>query len=228
METLEKPAVAVPKRPTLDDLDMPTGKKSRLYRMMYEHGPGNGNKARIGNGNHNRVSTGPGSHNTATVGNGNYNRVVTGPGNHNKAQAGNGNHNRVSTGPGNGNKARVGNGNHNKVNTGPGRGNASGDQHEPIGSARLIRRCDGAELLLCTDGSDGAGHQRGYSRPARCRSGHRLDRAKEEPNRNGAKRRPSKLAIPSDVPTSRSRFFAWMIVRTLLCGRPSSTCHSCF
>ena len=52
--------------------------------------------------------------------------------------------------------------------------------------------------------------------------------SKEEPNRNGAKRRPSKLAIPSDVPTSRRRFFAWMIVRTLLCGRPSSTCHSCF
>jgi len=42
METLEKPKVAVPKRLKLDDLDLPTGKKSRLYRMMYEHGPGNG------------------------------------------------------------------------------------------------------------------------------------------------------------------------------------------
>jgi class I fructose-bisphosphate aldolase len=42
METLEKPVVAVPKRPTLDDLDLPTGKKARLYNMMYEHGPGNG------------------------------------------------------------------------------------------------------------------------------------------------------------------------------------------
>jgi len=29
-------------RPRLDDLDLPTGKKSRLYRLMYEHGPGNG------------------------------------------------------------------------------------------------------------------------------------------------------------------------------------------
>jgi len=42
METLEKPTVAPPRRPTLDELDMPTGKKARLYRMMYEHGPGNG------------------------------------------------------------------------------------------------------------------------------------------------------------------------------------------
>ena len=56
METLERtgttPATATdgkgkmalekPRRPTLDDLDMPTGKKARLYRMMYEHGPGNG------------------------------------------------------------------------------------------------------------------------------------------------------------------------------------------
>jgi class I fructose-bisphosphate aldolase len=42
METLEKPAVAPPRRPSLDELDMPTGKKARLYNMMYEHGPGNG------------------------------------------------------------------------------------------------------------------------------------------------------------------------------------------
>jgi len=42
MDTLEKPAVAAPKRPTLEELDLPTGKKARLYRLMYEHGPGNG------------------------------------------------------------------------------------------------------------------------------------------------------------------------------------------
>src|SRR5438874_9514357 len=42
METLEKPAIATPKRPKLEDLDLPTGKKARLYRMMHEHGPGNG------------------------------------------------------------------------------------------------------------------------------------------------------------------------------------------
>jgi class I fructose-bisphosphate aldolase len=42
METLEKPTVAPPRRPTLDELDLPTGKKARLYNMMYEHGPGNG------------------------------------------------------------------------------------------------------------------------------------------------------------------------------------------
>ena len=42
METLERPAVAPPRRPTLDELDLPTGKKARLYNMMYEHGPGNG------------------------------------------------------------------------------------------------------------------------------------------------------------------------------------------
>ncbi len=30
------------KRLSLDELGLPTGKKSRLYRMMYEHGPGNG------------------------------------------------------------------------------------------------------------------------------------------------------------------------------------------
>jgi len=42
METLEKPTVAPPRRPSLDELDMPTGKKARLYNMMYEHGSGNG------------------------------------------------------------------------------------------------------------------------------------------------------------------------------------------
>jgi class I fructose-bisphosphate aldolase len=42
METLEKPAVAAPKRPNLDELDLPTGKKARLYNLMYGHGPGNG------------------------------------------------------------------------------------------------------------------------------------------------------------------------------------------
>ncbi len=56
METLEKTqsqagaspngnsATALPRptRPHLDDLDMPTGKKARLYSLMYEHGPGNG------------------------------------------------------------------------------------------------------------------------------------------------------------------------------------------
>jgi class I fructose-bisphosphate aldolase len=42
METLEKPAVAAPKRPKLEELDLPTGKKARLYNMMYGHGPGNG------------------------------------------------------------------------------------------------------------------------------------------------------------------------------------------
>lgn len=30
------------RRPTLDDLDLSLGKRTRLYRMMYEHGPGNG------------------------------------------------------------------------------------------------------------------------------------------------------------------------------------------
>ena len=29
-------------RPKLDDLDISLGKKTRLYRMMFEHGPGNG------------------------------------------------------------------------------------------------------------------------------------------------------------------------------------------
>ncbi len=57
MDTLEKSAVPktgdgmngdnagslpVPKRASLDDLDLPVGKKARLYRLMYEHGPGNG------------------------------------------------------------------------------------------------------------------------------------------------------------------------------------------
>ena len=35
--TLEKP-----RRYTLDDLDLPTGKRARLHRLLYEHGPGNG------------------------------------------------------------------------------------------------------------------------------------------------------------------------------------------
>ncbi len=30
------------KRPTLDDLDLSLGKRTRLHRLMYEHGPGNG------------------------------------------------------------------------------------------------------------------------------------------------------------------------------------------
>lgn len=30
------------KRPNLEDLDISLGKKTRLYRMLYEHGPGNG------------------------------------------------------------------------------------------------------------------------------------------------------------------------------------------
>jgi len=30
------------KRPTLDDLEISLGKRTRLHRMMYEHGPGNG------------------------------------------------------------------------------------------------------------------------------------------------------------------------------------------
>jgi len=55
METLEKTgasqtgangatpgAIDRPRRPTLDELDLPTGKKARLHRLMYEHGPGNG------------------------------------------------------------------------------------------------------------------------------------------------------------------------------------------
>jgi len=57
METLDKTAAAhtdgkqngsgqfeVPKvkRPNLEDMDLSTGKKARLYRLLYEHGPGNG------------------------------------------------------------------------------------------------------------------------------------------------------------------------------------------
>lgn len=30
------------RRPTLDELDLPVGKKARLYRILYEHGPGCG------------------------------------------------------------------------------------------------------------------------------------------------------------------------------------------
>jgi len=30
------------KRPTLDEMDLPIGKKTRLHRMLYEHGPGRG------------------------------------------------------------------------------------------------------------------------------------------------------------------------------------------
>ena len=58
METLEKTgasqtgangatpgAIDRPRRPTLDELDLPTGKKARLHRLMYEHGPGNGSMA---------------------------------------------------------------------------------------------------------------------------------------------------------------------------------------
>ena len=30
------------KRPTLDDLDLSLGKRTRLHRLLYEHGPGNG------------------------------------------------------------------------------------------------------------------------------------------------------------------------------------------
>lgn len=29
-------------RPTFDDLDLPAGKRARLYRLLYQHGPGNG------------------------------------------------------------------------------------------------------------------------------------------------------------------------------------------
>lgn len=39
----EKPAYTAVKRPTLDDMDhLSTGKKARLHRMLYQHGPGNG------------------------------------------------------------------------------------------------------------------------------------------------------------------------------------------
>ncbi len=54
METIEKPAtttspngasaavIPTPRRTTLDQMDLPTGKKARLHRLLYEHGPGNG------------------------------------------------------------------------------------------------------------------------------------------------------------------------------------------
>lgn len=49
MDTLErtkteasKSSVDMPRRYTLDELELSSGKKARLYRMMYEHGPGNG------------------------------------------------------------------------------------------------------------------------------------------------------------------------------------------
>jgi class I fructose-bisphosphate aldolase len=35
-------AVAAIRRPTFDDLNLSTGKRARLHRLMYEHGPGNG------------------------------------------------------------------------------------------------------------------------------------------------------------------------------------------
>jgi class I fructose-bisphosphate aldolase len=34
--------LAAVRRPTFDDLNLSTGKRTRLHRMMYEHGPGNG------------------------------------------------------------------------------------------------------------------------------------------------------------------------------------------
>lgn len=34
---------AAARRPTLADLDLSTGKKARLYRLLYKYGPGNGN-----------------------------------------------------------------------------------------------------------------------------------------------------------------------------------------
>src|ERR1700694_4797448 len=36
------PMLAPVKRPTFDDLNLSTGKRARLHRLMYEHGPGNG------------------------------------------------------------------------------------------------------------------------------------------------------------------------------------------
>lgn len=54
METMDKPAAttsqngsagtdsAPPRRVTLDEMDLPTGKKARLHNLLYEHGPGNG------------------------------------------------------------------------------------------------------------------------------------------------------------------------------------------
>jgi class I fructose-bisphosphate aldolase len=37
-----QPTIDKVTRPRLEDLELPTGKKARLHRMMYEHGPGNG------------------------------------------------------------------------------------------------------------------------------------------------------------------------------------------
>lgn len=34
--------VPTAKRPTLDEIDLPTGKKARLHSLLHEHGPGNG------------------------------------------------------------------------------------------------------------------------------------------------------------------------------------------
>lgn len=51
METMEKPvtpsngasaATAPARRVTLDEMDLSIGKKARLHRLLYEHGPGNG------------------------------------------------------------------------------------------------------------------------------------------------------------------------------------------
>ena len=54
METINKPATSTspngaaatdaspPRRMTLDEMDLPTGKRARLHRFLYEHGPGNG------------------------------------------------------------------------------------------------------------------------------------------------------------------------------------------
>ena len=39
--TMEAPTAAQA-RPTLDDLDLPIGKRVRLHRLLYEYGPGNG------------------------------------------------------------------------------------------------------------------------------------------------------------------------------------------
>ena len=41
-ETLKKEFKMKVVRPKLDDLDISIGKKTRLYRMLFEHGPGNG------------------------------------------------------------------------------------------------------------------------------------------------------------------------------------------
>ena len=42
------------------------------------------------------------------------------------------------------------------------------------------------------------------------------------------KRNPSKRTIPPPVPSSNSPLGSWTMVRTLSCGRPSSTCQTCF